>query len=429
MKSQLETALEKLQILITDKNNKNLDIIKSHSLEILLSYSSTPEFLQIVPKYEPLVQALIRSIDHPRLQHKILLLLVNLSSQPELANMLVRINVVKAMYQVLFETMRRVGFEHLEVTQSLIKPSKESEIVSKSQAQNDSKQDSKSNLEERTYEISADNIQKNKKQTLLDVDRIKFAIMVLQNVSLFSNQGRVDILEIDNSDLLKDQNENNNTEQTTQTQDKTEQNPENQQIDDKENKKSEFRNLQIVCDWVSHERVGALFQNFIFVLVNLTSDPELRELLASSSMSQFERIFENLEKKKSFEPLLNFSSVLRNLSFSYECPALVSSFDRMKYIPRLQNYLETAKDIDESQKQLIRLRIVDLLWVFHTNIDFNSQKQLTLDNFRFEGDNKTIDSWAQTGNLGRVGKETGFCEDIKVKLEGLVGILGAYSES
>ena len=406
---ELDKALSKLQILITDKSKQNLEIIKSHSLEILLSFSSTPDFLRTIPKYKSMIQVLIQSINSPRLKNKILLLLVNLSGEKELANILLDFGTVKAMFRILFETMRKVGFEHLQITKSLLEPCNESETK-----QIEENADSK--VEQKIFQISGDNIPQSQKQKMLEMDQIKFSIMVLMNISLLSNKGRVQILEIDNSDLMDDPPKiDMSTEQTLEV-----------AIQAPNTEESKFRNLEIVCDWVSHPRVGPLFENFIFVLVNLTSDPKLREMLVKHSMSHFERIFDNLEKRGDFEPILNLSSVLRNLSFSFEASELTASFNSKKFIPRLAQFL-AKKELTDKQQNLIQLRIVDLFWVFHTNIDFAERKDLELQNFRFQGDTEDLANWEREKVLGKLGRETHFCNDIQVKLEALAQMFANFS--
>lgn len=395
MTTNLKVSLEKLEDLVTNKNNANLEIIKSHTLEILLSMSSDPAFLSEVEHRPKLLEAFIHSLDVPALRHKILLLFVNISAEKNLANKLVELTIVRALYQILFDAMKRINPEHLDVTDSLLVDKTEKEKLTLEEKNG-------GNVEEKTFEISQSKIKKADQLKMLDLDTIRLSIMILMNCSLFSNTARVEILGID-------------TESLTETEEKP--------CKDIEEK---LRNLKIVIDWVRHERVGHLFKNFIFVLTNISSDPELRSLLVEHSLPHFTALFEFQEKQKTdFDSFLQLCQIFRNFSFEYENPKLKDAFADTQIIGSIAKTLEES-EFTLFQKNRLKLILVDLLWVFHTNIDF-CKSDTPLAPFRYDGDKKQLEEWIKDEDLLALAEANPDSCDIKEKLQGLDQIFLNYS--
>lgn len=50
MDSNFENNISEIEKLYNDPNNQNQSIVRSHSLEILISYSNTSDFIKIMIK-------------------------------------------------------------------------------------------------------------------------------------------------------------------------------------------------------------------------------------------------------------------------------------------------------------------------------------------------------------------------------------------
>ena len=70
--------------------------------------------------------------------------------------------------------------------------------------------------------------------------------------------------------------------------------------------------------------------------------------------------------------------------------------------------------------------LVDLLWIFHTNIDF-CKSDTPLINFRYDGDKVQLDEWVKDKDLIILSQQNPDSTDTKEKLEGLAQIFSNYS--
>ena len=373
MNIDLGKSLQQMEDLVCNKDNANLLIIKSHTLEILLSLTENENFLKEIANRDKLLETFINSMDSPILRHKILLMFVNLSAQKNLANKLVQLGVIKALYQILFDAMKRINVEHLDIKTSLLVDATTKENLTLKKPK-ENKSNKNRILEEKKYEISQAKIKKEDQSKMLDLDSIKLSIMIFMNCSLFSNQARVEILGIETANLTEGKKE-----ELSEVQEK-------------------LRNLQIVIDWVNHERIGHLFKNFVFVLTNLSSDPQLRSLLVEHSMEHFNQLFAFFWKqRKDFDTFLQICQIFRNFSFEYENQKLKDSFHSQKIIPLIAESLE-FEEFSSFEKNRIKLILVDLLWIFHTNIDF-CKSDTPLINFRYDGDKLQLNEWIKDKDL------------------------------
>lgn len=393
----LKDNMEQLEQLVTNKSNANLEIIKSHTLEILLSMSEDPAFIQEMENRANMLRAFITSLDDLTLRHKILLLLVNLSSDKSLANLMVSLGCVKELYKIIFETMKKVNIEHLDISKSILVQTKEesTEVALKTDEQQPT-----NIVEEKKYKISDQAVNSSEMTKMIQLDYIKLSIMIFMNCSLFSNIARTEILGIKLEDLVEEQKI--------------------------EEENEDLRNLKIVIDWVAHPEIGSIFKDFIFVLTNLSSDPSLRKLLVENSLNHFSRIFSCFESLKSFERLLQICQIFRNFSFEYENEKLRSKFNENKYIERI---FKLANDDTFSLYERKRLMIilVDLLWLFHTNVEFDKEKDIQITNFRFENDQGVLAKLLTDNDLVTIANSLPETQDFKDKLEGLNQLFGSYN--
>ena len=397
---EMRNNLAELEKLVTNKSNSNLEIIKSHTLEILLSMSEDPNFLSEIENRANLLRTLIISIHTKSLKHKVLLLLVNLSAQKSLANLIVSVGCIKEIFEVLFDSMKRINPEHLEISKSLIS---EETTQKKLNLDNEGNPKIKNQriLEEKKYKISDQKITNKDKIKMLDLDGIKLSVMILMNCSLLSNQARVQILGLEIKNLTKELKSSDNLD-------------------------TQLRNLKIVIEWVSHPKIGHLFQNFIFVLTNISSEPQLRKVLVDYLLIQFEKIFNLFEQKKEFEPLLQICQLLRNFSFEYENKKLIKSFNTQSYIPRISRLINNA-EFSEFQQNRLQILLIDILWVFHTNIDFVNDNSMELMNFRFDGDKKGLEDLRSKAKMKKLAKDLPDSENFPDKIDGLALIFSNYS--
>jgi hypothetical protein len=393
----LKDNMEQLEKLVTNKSNANLEIIKSHTLEILLSMSEDPAFIQEMENRANMLKAFITSLDDLTLRHKILLLLVNLSSDKSLANLIVSLGCVKELYKIIFETMKQINIEHLEISKSMLVQSKEesTEMVLKTEEQKPN-----NTLQEKKYKISDQAVNSSEMNKMIQLDYIKLSIMIFINCSLFSNKARSEILGLQLENLV-----------------------ENEEL---EGENEKLRNLKIVIDWVAHPQIGSLFKDFIFVLTNLSSDPDLRTLLVENSLNHFSRVFSCFETLKSSERLLQICQIFRNFSFEYENQKLRAKFNENKYIQRVFKLTSDSSFSVYEQKRFMII-LVDLLWLFHTNIEFDKQEDIQISNFRFEDDQNVLAQLLKDEDLVSIANSLPETQDFKDKLEGLNQLFGSYN--
>lgn len=391
MTVNLRKSLEQMEALVSNKNNSNLLIIKSHTLEILLSMSEDETFLAEVEQRDLLLETFLNSLDSPILRHKILLMFVNLSARASLANKLASLGVVDALYRTLFDIMKRVNAEHLDITSSLLVDKTSADSLSLGQtAQNQL-------VEEKKFEISQSKVKKEDQSKMLDLDCIKLAIMVCMNCSLFSSQARLRLLGLDTDTLASDQAVS----------------------------AEKLRNFHIVVEWVNHERIGHLFRDFVFVVTNLSSDPPLRALLVEHSLGRLGALFAFLWSRRQFESYFQICQVFRNLSFEFEQEPLRDAFHTGEVIPMVRKSLD-FEGFSAFQRNRLKLILVDLLWVFHTNIDF-CQSDTPLIHFRYDGDKKQLEEWQKDKDLLALSEQSPDSSDSKEKLEGLTQLFANYS--
>ena len=192
----LKENLDQLEKLVTNKSNANLEIIKSHTLEILLSLCNESNFNTEMEERSNMIRAFITSLDDLSLRHKILLLLVNLSSHSVLANTIVSLGCIKELYKVIFETMKHINIEHLDVAKSLLEQDNDSSAIAL--------KDDDNKVQEKKYKISDKKTNSNEKDKMMQLDYIKLSIIVFMNSSLFSNKARTEILGIKLENLIEE---------------------------------------------------------------------------------------------------------------------------------------------------------------------------------------------------------------------------------
>lgn len=258
----LEESITQIFTLYTDPTIKNAEIVKSHALEILISYSDSTDMTKTLLANPPYIAAIVSSIPDLKLVRKALVLTINLSADKEVAEALVAKNAVDTLFELIFSSMKLIKEEHLSITANFYKK----EIG----------EDGKT----KTLTVSQDKVSKTDLPLFLIVERIKHAVLILTNISKHSSEGRSKILQMGTS--------------------------------------IELCNFLIVLDWLLNPKLKPLFTDFIDVVVNLSADESFRSILIEKGIEKVFKLFNLGVLLGDVDFLLSVYGSLRNFSYETE---------------------------------------------------------------------------------------------------------------
>lgn len=307
----LQKQLKEIQTLFCDPTLPNSSIIRSHCMEIMISFSETPEFVEVMRSNEEILKTLIIESNNQSLNYKALILLVNLSSDEQICNSLQTFGVVSNLYKIILLAMKKIDESHLQITSSLLKLAEESEGSS-------SKVDDHSI---QLYTLSQDKVDISAKQLILDLDAIKLSIMIMINLSALSSASRKDILQ--------------------------------------KGSIYEGNNILLILDWMLNHKTYLIFAQFTNVLLSLSSDEELLVPFVENCQAKLCQILEKREEQNDFEKVQEIGHIFRNLGFYTENEFFVKCIIKEKFIQNSVDYMKrnitNPKIIDFSRS------IIDLL--------------------------------------------------------------------
>lgn len=108
-KSEFVNQLEEIKELYCGKNIQNQDIIQSHSLEILLSYSSNTELIEFLYSDDIFLKQIVGTMKAEKgMSLKALLFLVNISSNEKISEKLIQIGIFSLIHSMIFEFMKNL---------------------------------------------------------------------------------------------------------------------------------------------------------------------------------------------------------------------------------------------------------------------------------------------------------------------------------
>ncbi len=120
MEVNFEENINEIEKLYCDQNANNLEIIRSHSLEILLSYSTTPSFVKIMETKADFIKEILNTLNtNIETDHKVLLFFVNITNSNEICKILSNHNCVERIVSLIFSLMKNFTNENLLVKKKM----------------------------------------------------------------------------------------------------------------------------------------------------------------------------------------------------------------------------------------------------------------------------------------------------------------------
>lgn len=299
--SNLRKDLQDIEALFCDSKTSNIEIIRSHSLEILLSLSDSDEFIEEMAEREALLREVLACLPNPELTHKVLLLLVNLICNETMGNKLHSLGGVPRLFEQIFATMKKVNLNHLTCSKSLL-----------ANVQNQAKPEGQGDWEEiKVYEINTGTVNVNEKDAMLELDSVRLSIMCFINLAATSAAARADILQ--------------------------------------RNTAYEANNFLIIMDWLAEAQTFPIFKNFINVIISLSSDEDVRGVLIEKSLKQLSRVASYSFAIKDPDVIEQANKILRNLSFDPNLKLLVAELAVSKYLEKSLDFIQqNGKESEQS---------------------------------------------------------------------------------
>jgi hypothetical protein len=332
--SELEKSIIEMEELYFSKDMQNQNIIKSHIMEILLSFSNTPEFFSIMKKRDKFLKEIFLTIyDIPELSYKILLIMINLSSDREIADIMSEKETIKNLLDIIFKGMKKINQEHIKIDKSLLKEEKEEEKVS----------------DFKIFTINEEKIKSTETDLLLEIESIKLAMLFMSNLIFYSDKAKMDLV-------------------------------------DKEDQ--ECNNLMIISDWMLNDNLTAVFENFLDILVNLSNFSDLRESLIKHLTKKFFKLFDFYLFHSEMKNLDKVYKVLRNLSFEQNNLPLFHGILNSDFFKN-NLFIFKSQGISMSEKSEFAVYFIDIFASLYTSSCLESleDKQKT---FLFNNDFQQI---------------------------------------
>lgn len=311
--SNFEDSITQIAALYTDSTVQNGQIIKSHSLEILISFSDSDEFMKILNQNPEFVGALAASASDPYLVHKALVLLMNLSANVKLSQILSEKSLVKQLFEIITETMKDITPQHLALEQQFFS------------------QEGSTDPEVKVLIVSKDKISSKDLPYMLAIEKIKQSIFVLINLTKHSEKAREDVLQYQTA--------------------------------------LECINVLNVLDWLLNASLKHLFADFVDVLVNISTDSKLRSILIDQTMKKIFELFNTGLLSGDINFIIKVYGIVRNLSFEPKNLGLLKMIECNVFAQQNLSILQST-NVNPKDKETIASSFVDTYLALLTSENF-----------------------------------------------------------
>ena len=301
--AELKKSITEIFELYTAPNIQNAELIKAQALDLFLSYSDKQEFLDILADNPDYVKQIVLSLNEDKLTKKALVLLLNLSANVEFSQVLVDNGIVNTLIELILKKMKFVTPKHLTLEKAFY----QEEL------------DETDNTKTLTY--NEEQLNKEESELLAVIGCIKHPLLILTNISRNSPDGRKHIIQ-QGSDM-------------------------------------ECMNVLILVDWLLNPQLNSLFNDSIDILMNLSSDEELRALLITKTIVKIFELFSQRVFNGDIAYVLRISGILRNLSYENDNKLI---FDQIVKKPFIQHILAVLKSesMDETNRKDFGIIIIDI---------------------------------------------------------------------
>ena len=299
--SDLKAQLKEIEILFCDGTLPNSAIVRSHSLEILIAFSETAEFIEAIPSYPELLKTILAETNNATQNYKALILLVNLSTDLKICDELQRLGAVAAMYRNILVAMKKIDWNHLQLNKSLLELS--TDQVSSPAKINEH--------DIREYSLSNSTVSIDHKQLILELDAVKLSLMIMTNLAALSPAARKDLVQ--------------------------------------KGSVYEANNMLLILDWMLNSKTHLLFSPFMNVMLSLSSDEEVQQPLTRHCMNKLMQILCARKTVSDFVSVEELGKLIRNLSFGAEYTQLAEALIKEKYV---QNSAELIRE--NSNNELVK---------------------------------------------------------------------------
>jgi hypothetical protein len=342
--STLRKDLEDIEALFCAHESPNIEIIRSHSLEILISLSESDEFIEEISSREALLRDVLVCLPNPVHSHKALLFLVNLICNEGIANKLHSLGIVSKLYERILTLMKKVNLVHLTCSKSLL-----------AHSQSEAKTGAQGDIEEvKIYEISQNKVQLEEKNAMLDLDSIKLSIMCLVNLAALSGPARAEILQ--------------------------------------KNTAYEANNFLILLDWLVQPQTYPIFKDFINVVISLSSDEEIRGILIDKSLKLILNVSDYALAISDSEMVDQCNKILRNLSFDSNYGVYVKAITANTYIEKCLKFMDQHGRSSEQSVKICRSLVDICLAILTSTYAFENLSEMEYF-FKADGFKNTLEDY------------------------------------
>lgn len=311
--SNFEDSINQMAALYLDNTASNGQIIKSHSLEILISFSDSDDFIKILATRPDFIAGLAASVSDPYLVHKALVLLMNLSANSKLAQILAEKNTIKQLFEVITETMKEVTPQHLSVEKQFFS------------------QEGSQDPEVKIMVVSKDKISIKDLPYLLVIEKIKQTIFVLMNLTKHTEKAREDVLQFGTP--------------------------------------LECINVLNMIDWLLNQNLKPLFNDFVDILANLSTDPKLRPILIDQCLPKILELFGMGLVTGDTDFITRVYGVIRNLSFEQKNAGFLKALVSGVFVQQNLSILQSSA-ISKKDKEIVANAFVDTYLALLTSENF-----------------------------------------------------------
>jgi len=284
--SDFEDSINQIAALYLDNSISNAQIIKSHSLEILLSFSDSEDFLKILANRPDFVGAIASSASDPELVHKSLVLLMNLSANVRISQILAEKNLVKRLYEIITDTMKEVTPQHLAIEKQFFS------------------QEGNTDPEIKVLSISKEKISNKDLPYMLVIEKIKQSIFVIINMTKHTEKAKEDVLQFGTP--------------------------------------LECINVLNFIDWLLNPNLKPLFSDFVDILINISTDSKLRSVLLDQCCKKIFELFNLGILQGDINFLTKVYGIIRNLSFEPKNNALLEQVSKETFMQQNISMLQNS---------------------------------------------------------------------------------------
>ena len=264
------------------------------------------------------MQILMTTYEIPELSYKVLLVLINLSGDQDLAKMLSSFNCVKHIIALIFEHMKKIGSNHIKIEKSLLK---------------EEKTETGSNL--KVYQISKDKIKSEDTDLLIEIDTLRISLLLLNNIVFYCDKAKTDVIGEGGQ---------------------------------------ECNNILILSDWMLDSNLSSLFSNFLDVIVNISNKKELRVILIKKFSDKIFKLFDFYLYNSELVNLEKVYKILRNLSFEQENKEILDLVSTSSFFKN-NLYIFENDGISNNEKGDFATYFIDIFAALYTSTNFDSYEK------------------------------------------------------